>query len=182
MRRNKGESLAAVMVSITVFGLLSVFFLQFYLLLIQAQDRITAHSDTQRVLRQLVFSLSREMRESSSALPTDSPLLVPNSTTTSSSEIRFTHVVNPNDFDAPTFQTVRYYYNSTAKAIYRQIVGQTATRIICRNISSATFYYVNSRTARLAFTVSVTVRGANHANQTLTSSGELYVFSRLAVR
>jgi len=181
-KRNKGESLVAVMIGVAIFGMISVYFIKSYLAMNNVYERVSLQSDIQRNLRQLTFSLAQEVREASASLPTSSPILEPNTSATSSSRIRFSHVVDPNDLASPAFQIVRYTYNSNSQTLTRQVEEQTGSRIICRNLSGLNFYYLNANTVRVVFTVSKTYKTAAKTDKTVSNSGELYLFARQNIR
>ena len=178
MNQKRGENLLSVIIAIAIFGLISLFFVKFYVSMNSVYQRMSVQSDLQRNLRILVSSLAKEVREASASLPTGSPILEPNASATASSQMRFSHVADPNDLTNPTFQTIRYTYDANSGILTRQVEGSGITRIICRNLSGLTFYYVNANTVRVVYTVSKTYKTADKTDKTVSNGGEIYLFAR----
>lgn len=178
MNKQRGENLLSVIIAIAIFGLISLFFVKFYVSMNSVYQRMSVQSDLQRNLRILVSSLAKEVREASASMPTGSPILEPNATAAVSSQMRFSHVANPNDLTNPTFQTIRYTYDANAGTLTRQVEGSGITRIICRNLSGLTFYYLNANTVRVVYTVSKTYKTADKTDKTVSNGGEIYLFAR----
>ena len=178
MRKKRGESLVAVLVGIVIFGLISIFFVKSYVVINNVYQNMSVQSDVQRNLRILICTLGKEMREASASLPTGSPILEPNASATASSQMRFSHVADPNDLTNPTFQTIRYTYDANSGILTRQVEGSGIIRIICRNLSGLTFYYVNANTVRVVYTVSKTYKTADKTDKTVSNGGEIYLFAR----
>ncbi|MCL5035933.1 MAG: hypothetical protein M1269_02340 [Chloroflexi bacterium] len=163
-----------MLVAMGVFGLLTAFLAQFYVLMTHTYEEVSVHSDMQRTMRNISNWIFREVRESAPSSESNLPILEPTSTTTTSTMLRFTRpqdLLNPR---SPVFETIRYYYDSNNKQLMRGIEGSAdADRVIAEGITTLSFTWINDYKIRLDFTITRDI-----GTRTVTSNGEVYLATR----
>lgn len=173
-RSRKGFTLPEIFLGMAIVLVIGVLLLQFYILMKRTYNQISVHSDLQRAERKISSWLVSEAREACPDTSTTLPILIPSSSQQTSTNIRFTKPLDLTNPRNPTFQTIRYYYDSNSKKLFRKVEGSTEPdRVIAENISSLIFTWIDDYTVKINLTITRTIE-----TRTVTGNWETYVTTR----